>query len=92
MNTGFLCTGTMGRNHVRNYSNMKKVGSVRVFDINAVAVREVEPLNRELQVSVDCARQKRPSLSPGAGGREPYNLQADRSVLLDRLHGSRSGR
>ncbi len=45
MEIGVLGTGTMGRNHVRIYSNMKSVDSVRVFDLNRAAARDVAEKN-----------------------------------------------
>ncbi|MEN6517174.1 MAG: Gfo/Idh/MocA family oxidoreductase [Methanospirillum sp.] len=41
MEIGVLGTGVMGRNHVRIYSGMKKIDSVRVYDLNREAAREV---------------------------------------------------
>lgn len=48
MDIGVLGAGTMGRNHVRLYSNMKKVDSVRVFDINTAAARDVAAKNEAI--------------------------------------------
>lgn len=48
MDVGVLGAGTMGRNHVRLYSNMKKVDSVRVFDINTAAAKEVAAKNEAI--------------------------------------------
>jgi predicted dehydrogenase len=45
MDIGVIGTGTMGRNHVRIYSNMKTVDSVRVHDLNRTAAREVAEKN-----------------------------------------------
>jgi hypothetical protein len=45
MDVGVLGTGAMGRNHVRVYSAMKSVDSVRVFDIATAAAREVADKN-----------------------------------------------
>lgn len=41
MEIGVLGTGVMGRNHVRVYSDMRKVDSVLVYDLNRAAAREV---------------------------------------------------
>jgi len=41
MEIGVLGTGVMGRNHARVYSGMKKVDSVRVFDLNRAAAQDV---------------------------------------------------
>jgi predicted dehydrogenase len=45
MDLGVFGTGNMGQNHVRLYSGMKNVDSVRVFDINATAARMVAEQN-----------------------------------------------
>ena len=45
MDMGVLGAGAMGRNHVRLYSTMKSVDSVRVFDINTVAARDIAEKN-----------------------------------------------
>jgi predicted dehydrogenase len=41
MEIGVLGTGAMGQNHVRVYSGMKRVDSVRVYDLNRAASREL---------------------------------------------------
>jgi predicted dehydrogenase len=45
MDLGVFGTGNMGQNHVRLYSNMKNIDSVRVFDINTAAARKVAEQN-----------------------------------------------
>ncbi len=49
MDVGVIGTGIMGRNHARVYSELKSVGSVFVYDVNARAAEEV---GRSLGVSV----------------------------------------
>jgi predicted dehydrogenase len=41
MDVGVIGVGTMGRNHVRVYSELKSVGSVSVFDVNPKAAKEI---------------------------------------------------
>ncbi len=41
MDAGVIGTGTMGRNHVRVYSELKEVGTTYVYDLNAKAAEEV---------------------------------------------------
>jgi predicted dehydrogenase len=41
MDVGVIGAGTMGRNHVRVYSELKRVDSLFVFDLNAKAATEV---------------------------------------------------
>jgi len=45
MDLGVFGTGNMGQNHVRLYSGMKSIDSVRVFDINTAAARKVAEQN-----------------------------------------------
>ena len=45
MDLGVFGTGNMGQNHVRLYSGMKNIDSVRVFDINTAAARTVAEKN-----------------------------------------------
>ena len=45
MEIGVLGAGAMGRNHVRLYSTMKSVDSVRVFDLNTAAARDIAEKN-----------------------------------------------
>ena len=45
MDLGVFGTGNMGQNHVRLYSGMKNIDSVRVFDINTAAARKVADQN-----------------------------------------------
>lgn len=39
MDVGVIGVGTMGRNHVRIYSELKSVGSLGIYDVNAEAAR-----------------------------------------------------
>jgi len=41
MDAGVIGTGTMGRNHVRVYSEQKEVGTTYVYDLNTKAAEEV---------------------------------------------------
>jgi len=41
MDVGVIGVGTMGRNHVRVYSELKSVDSVAVFDVNRKAAEEI---------------------------------------------------
>ena len=41
MDIGVIGTGAMGKNHVRVYSELKNVGNVVVYDLNAAAASEV---------------------------------------------------
>ncbi len=41
MDAGVIGTGTMGRNHVRVYSELKEVGTTYVYDLNTTAAEEV---------------------------------------------------
>ncbi len=41
MDVGVIGVGTMGRNHVRVYSEMKSVDSVGVYDPNTAGAREM---------------------------------------------------
>jgi len=41
MDVGIIGVGTMGKNHVRVYSELKSVDSVGVYDLNAGAAREI---------------------------------------------------
>lgn len=45
MDVGVIGTGTMGRNHVRVYSEQKKVSSLYVTDVNAKAAKSVADAN-----------------------------------------------
>jgi predicted dehydrogenase len=41
MDVGVIGTGTMGRNHVRVYSELKRVDSVGIYDVNQETAREL---------------------------------------------------
>ena len=41
MDVGVIGAGAMGRNHVRVYSELKKVGSVGVFDVNHTTAEDI---------------------------------------------------
>lgn len=41
MDVGIIGVGTMGKNHVRVYSELKSVDSVAVFDVNAAAAKAI---------------------------------------------------
>ncbi len=41
MDVGIIGVGTMGKNHVRVYSELKSVDTVRVYDVNAKAAGEI---------------------------------------------------
>ena len=41
MDAGVIGTGTMGRNHVRVYTELKEVGTTYVYDLNTKAAEEV---------------------------------------------------
>jgi predicted dehydrogenase len=41
MDVGVIGVGTMGRNHARVYSELKQVGRLHVFDVNASAAEEI---------------------------------------------------
>jgi len=41
MDIGVIGTGTMGRNHVRVYSELKDVGKVYIYDVNGGAVKRM---------------------------------------------------
>jgi predicted dehydrogenase len=41
MDVGVIGVGTMGKNHVRVFSELKNVGALGVFDINTVAVQDI---------------------------------------------------
>ena len=41
MDVGIIGVGTMGKNHVRVYSELKSVDSVSVFDVNAAAAKAI---------------------------------------------------
>jgi len=41
MDVGIIGIGTMGKNHVRVYSELKSVDSVAVFDVNAAAAKAI---------------------------------------------------
>jgi len=41
MDVGVIGVGTMGKNHVRVYSELKSVDSVSVYDVNAAAAKDV---------------------------------------------------
>lgn len=41
MDVGIIGVGTMGKNHVRVYSELKSVDSVSVFDVNAAAAQAI---------------------------------------------------
>jgi len=41
MDVGVIGTGVMGRNHARNYADMKEVDSVCLYDVNHAAASEV---------------------------------------------------
>ena len=55
MDLGVFGTGNMGQNHVRLYSGMKNIDSVRVFDINTAAARKVADQNGA--IAVDSAEE-----------------------------------
>lgn len=42
MNVGVIGVGTMGKNHVRVYSELKDVERIYIFDVNKAAVREIK--------------------------------------------------
>jgi predicted dehydrogenase len=41
MDVGVIGAGAMGRNHVRVYSELKKVGSVGVFDVSHTTAEDI---------------------------------------------------
>ena len=41
MDVGVIGVGTMGRNHVRVYSEMKSVDTVGVYDVNGPAAKDI---------------------------------------------------
>ena len=41
MDVGVIGVGTMGKNHVRVYSELKSVDSVGVFDLNTAGAKEI---------------------------------------------------
>ena len=41
MDIGVIGIGTMGRNHVRVYSELKDVGKVYIYDVNGDAVKRM---------------------------------------------------
>ena len=45
MDAGVIGTGTMGRNHVRVYSELKEVGTTYVYDLNTEAAEAVAAAN-----------------------------------------------
>ena len=85
MDAGVIGTGTMGRNHVRVYSEQKEVGTTYVYDLNTKAAEEVAAATgaevcrsmEELLAKAECVSVCVPT---------PYHFETAKRVLAAGVH------
>ncbi|MDN7011948.1 Gfo/Idh/MocA family oxidoreductase [Methanoculleus sp. FWC-SCC3] len=85
MDAGVIGTGTMGRNHVRVYTELKEVGTTYVYDLNTKAAEEVAAATgaevcrsmEELLAKAECVSVCVPT---------PYHLRTAGEVIAAGVH------
>lgn len=85
MDAGVIGTGTMGRNHVRVYTELKEVGTTYVYDLNTKAAEEVAAATgaevcrsmEELLAKAECVSVVVPT---------PYHLRTAGEVIAAGVH------
>ena len=85
MDAGVIGTGTMGKNHVRVYSELKEVGTTYVYDLNTTAAEAVDAATgaevcrsmEELLAKAECVSVCVPT---------PYHFATAQRVLAAGVH------
>jgi predicted dehydrogenase len=90
MDVGIIGIGTMGKNHVRVYSELKSVDAVGVYDLNAGAAREIgQQHGAEVYGSIDDLLAHADAVSvcvptPYHGAVVRQVFAAEKSVLIEK--------
>lgn len=85
MDVGVIGTGTMGRNHVRVYSELKEVGTTYVYDLNTEAAEGVAAATgAEVCRSVEEFLRKAECISICVP--TPYHFRTAREVIAAGVH------
>ena len=85
MDAGVIGTGTMGKNHVRVYSELKEVGTTYVYDLNTKAAEEVAAATgAEVCQSMEEFLRKAECISVCVP--TPYHFATAREVIAAGVH------